>query len=122
MRISDWSSDVCSSDLYRLALQVALAQRGQARGLWTAPEWTTGQVPDDQGGGKQVASLVPPGSVPLGMPSLSIQQRYLAEGRTSGLPVADSRIFNADRYIRQSAARRLGQECVRTCRNRCAPY
>ncbi|MFC3674936.1 TrbI/VirB10 family protein [Ferrovibrio xuzhouensis] len=84
---------------YRLALQVALAQRGQARGLWTAPEWTTGQVPDDQGGGKQVASLVPPGSVPLGLPSLSIQERYLAEGRTSGLPVDDSRIFNADRYI-----------------------
>src|SRR3546814_14489810 len=29
MRISDWSSDVCSSDLYRFAARMAASQRGQ---------------------------------------------------------------------------------------------
>lgn len=84
---------------YRLALQVSLSQRWQPRGQWTAPEWTTGQVPGGDDSDGTVGSLVPPGSVPLGMPEPATQERYLADARTSGLPVDNSRIFTADRYI-----------------------
>src|SRR3546814_12196260 len=99
MRISDWSSDVCSSDLavagVRSAqlrdLRLVLRERhfGQARIVDQAP-----------------AAVV----VPAGL---------FVDGQGFG-PVACT---VAEQQFRQrSEERRVGKECVRTCRSRWSPY
>src|SRR3546814_4210370 len=96
MRISDWSSDVCSSDLFVVGADVL------------DPE-------------------------PL--------RRLEVELDGGHLPRATDRIARLDRYLRsvegaatlvedelevlrrgRSEERRVGKECVSTCRSRCSPY
>src|SRR3546814_7349088 len=86
MRISDWSSDVCSSDL--------LPQRG-------------GVVDDHDGlchgnscGWEGQKNTTSPAAAPV--PAAAF----------SGLPVVSLR----------SEERRVGKECVSTCRSRWSPY
>src|SRR3546814_2531190 len=87
MRISDWSSDVCSSDLKLLAfVRPSARQLAKANGVGAAAPF--GQTLDVSGPflGKDVAAeMVTPG-----------QQR--------------------------SEERRVGKECVSTCRSRWSPY
>src|SRR3546814_9072926 len=86
MRISDWSSDVCSSDLLAL-------------GHLAYPHWRQGAVLQDGQVREQVEVL-----------------EHHAD-------------FTADRFDLlevvgqfRSEERRVGKECVSTCRSRCAPY
>src|SRR3546814_1306472 len=79
MRISDWSSDVCSSDL---------AGRGLARRRLSAGR--------GRGGGSDA-----------GMADGAISLRPLSQGR---------------KWIGRSEERRVGEECVSTCRSRWSPY
>src|SRR3546814_8041137 len=77
MRISDWSSDVCSSDLQRKSDKealIALYQRNMA-----------------------MSSLVTYPELP---------------------PVPDAMLYRKSR----SEERRVGKECVSTCRSRWSPY
>src|SRR3546814_5537610 len=90
MRISDWSSDVCSSDLRRDAVQP-----GPAGGH---PVRRPGQ---ERGGPARQQPVAPRPPYLRRGPAL---YRYL-----QGQP---------DR----SAARRVGNVCVRTCRSRLSPY
>src|SRR3546814_13663496 len=91
MRISDWSSDVCSSDLPdHRHVATRRTDRGTCKRAW----------PDRAGGTSEVLlcySWADAENVPGRAPS--------AVGRAAS-----------------SAARRVGQECVRTCRSRCSPY
>src|SRR3546814_10222160 len=81
MRISDWSSDVCSSDLRSMAL-------------------TTG---------------------PTARPLAAFSS--LGSSRTSGATVAWCQISSGPRaWPRRSEERRVGKECVSTCRSRWSPY
>src|SRR3546814_10255380 len=73
MRISDWSSDVCSSDLT-----------------------------DDRNGTE------------------SIELRTKAAGRNIGQIVRRRRLLL--QYLLGSEERRVGKECVSTCRSRWSPY
>src|SRR3546814_1788740 len=82
MRISDWSSDVCSSDL-----GVGQHQAGFRPGAFLSEGWVDQYV--DRGGGH----------FRLG----------LADGRDL-------------RPGRRSEERRVGKECVSTCRSRWSPY
>src|SRR3546814_1004121 len=85
MRISDWSSDVCSSDL--------LSQQRTAQGHWRNP--ALGQI--DAG-------------------STTIVERTtdrIALGRKR----RDHQLMRG-----RSEERRVGKECVSTCRSRWAPY
>src|SRR3546814_15911199 len=81
MRISDWSSDVCSSDL-RMAARSRLSEGRRCRGAW------------------------------------------LSEGRKRLFRSGDGTTQAADRhpFRRRSEARRVGKECVSTCRSRWSPY
>src|SRR3546814_4468318 len=88
MRISDWSSDVCSSDLKRVA--EALDMLGLAG---KAGRKARGPTADE----KQKISL----------------------GR--GLVRYDVNAILFDEPLR-SEERRVGKECVRTCRSRWCPY
>src|SRR3546814_19793717 len=96
MRISDWSSDVCSSDL----------------------------------SGRIIDALVAQGANQINGPSLSVDQADAAldEARTAALAKARQRAelyakaagLRVKRFIR-SEERRVGTECVSTCRSRWPP-
>src|SRR3546814_12327206 len=98
MRISDWSSDVCSSDL---------AQQNQTSA--TRDNWGTrsGHAVERIGYGE---------SGPRGR---------TIDGELVAKSVADtqSKFSVGDRvfHIKRSEARRVGKECVRTCRSRWSP-
>src|SRR3546814_1728458 len=85
MRISDWSSDVCSSDLsrHRDSAQDSINQVGQE----------------------------------MTRRNMNIQPTLTER---PGLPVRI--IVNRDLVLRRSEERRVGKECVSTCRSRWSPY
>src|SRR3546814_14211253 len=106
MRISDWSSDVCSSDLW----QVRLRDRGEAHALLDVWKAENARVY---------------GALEVG---LSDGRQYLA-GDT--YTIADIAAYPwIYRYRMQEIAlaefrseeRRVGKECVSTCRTRWSPY
>src|SRR3546814_19540105 len=98
MRISDWSSDVCSSDL------------------------------DHQDGNPHhdpLRSTAPPGGVAESHQQKGDEDCYAHRSRFSckSLPV-NRRQATAARcgVVSRSEARREGKECVSTCRSRWSPY
>src|SRR3546814_11798868 len=86
MRISDWSSDVCSSDLDRRRVQECVREAGFDRADHLQPRDLLITERD-----LQRAEIV-----------LQLRQRARAEDR--------------------SEERRVGKECVSTCRSRWSPY
>src|SRR3546814_19982023 len=93
MRISDWSSDVCSSDLQQCAAVL----------FWIAlrdpPGWRQG---------------LPSGS------SQESSKEYTRGKSYQELPVRQPHGHHRNR--RRSEERRVGKECVSTCRSRWSPY
>src|SRR3546814_1082463 len=95
MRISDWSSDVCSSDLGR---QQAISQppapfrRREIIANWVACERGSGRIAGDRA------------------------IRLVGEGNGKGV-VSDDKTRDG-----RSEERRVGKECVSTCRSRWSPY
>src|SRR3546814_17387286 len=83
MRISDWSADVCSSDLYRRPGGGIV--RGADRGLWRSAA-----------------------RCGCGQPTC----------RTAPRPARDQPARKAREVARSSEERRVGNECVSTCRSR----
>src|SRR3546814_4467352 len=100
MRISDWSSDVCSSDLKRA--DVALGFEGLVRD-----------------GGADMSSIARRSSE-------SWQVTATGKiGHSSGIFSADAgdgAIYELARIIHRSDERRVGKACVSTCRSRWSPY
>src|SRR3546814_8911845 len=86
MRISDWSSDVCSSDL------------GNYDQLWltTSLRGMTG-----------------------GNLTVQVLEEGVHSGDASGVVPSSFRIL---RDLLRSEERRVGKECVSTCRSRWSPY
>src|SRR3546814_17144066 len=100
MRISDWSSDVCSSDLDTLF--IAITER-RPLALWQRHR-TLALVDED---------------------GVVITDRRL--GRFATLPIvigdgAPERAKGAIAMLSRSAERRVGKACVSTCRSRWSPY
>src|SRR3546814_15220823 len=112
MRISDWSSDVCSSDLLEQALALNEGERAAGSSETDRPEspvidlcylsWT---------------------SFALGEPEQALAQcrRSLdvaaARGASYDLVVANGNACYLHQ-LRRSEERRVGKECVSTCRSR----
>src|SRR3546814_20883057 len=98
MRISDWSSDVCSSDLAML------------------------RVDDDRDAVR--VEIVPDAARDLGgQPLLHLQPPRITIEHARELGNADDAVERqiGDRRLR-SEERRVGKECVRTCRSGWSPY
>src|SRR3546814_12216333 len=98
MRISDWSSDVCSSDLQRIAtgkVKASLRRLGDLK----RDEWQ----PQDS---RIFPGMYAPVLVSEGGRRVLRPMRY--QCRPEGKP--------------RSEERRVGKECVRTCRSRWSPY
>src|SRR3546814_13660242 len=99
MRISDWSSDVCSSDL------MAVPQIGRQDGQ-SLLDIVAGTIPAQQRGDRiAVAQVVNAGSV-IGV---------------AGVTQADLASDVAKNQMERSEERRVGKECVSTCRSRWSP-
>src|SRR3546814_12217242 len=104
MRISDWSSDVCSSDLKaarEIGNRLASARRGDEQNRWLV--W---------------AGL---GGVVLGMLLYALAQIPLALLAPTSWRWPErlaTRVLDEGR----SEERRVGKECVSTCRSRWSPY
>src|SRR3546814_13029790 len=101
MRISDWSSDVCSSDLGRGSLPAATSE--QAR---------KSRCPSRKREGSNFLLFRLGFSAALGL---------LAFALGLGFGQFDLAASLFDRFDR-SEERRVGKECVSTCRSRWSPY
>src|SRR3546814_13602409 len=105
MRISDWSSDVCSSDLSKEALFIASVER-----VWSefpVVEITADEsvLSDPAAGLKRIGDAV----VDFWEPPIAVAFLHMVISEGTWFP--DLR----------SEARRVGKECVRTCRSRWSP-
>src|SRR3546814_13933314 len=102
MRIGDWSSDVCSSDL-------VFGQIGSDAAL--PPNW-----PRPEGQDEQRLSRV-------------MMDYWVAFARNGAPAAPDAPAWQAYseqqaymRFAKRSEERRVGKECVSTCRSRWSPY
>src|SRR3546814_13745117 len=109
MRISDWSSDVCSSDLIELVIsavadpdafgaayvELRLLNSGSASETMTLPPQIAAELTINGGTGNITLERAPQTPEAVSVPAGGfIRARYRSE------------------------ARRVGKECVRTCRDR----
>src|SRR3546814_11670642 len=103
MRISDWSSDVCSSDLYAIERRIVQANPvTHARKPRAGKRHEFLSAADFAKMGQALADLETEGGNPIGIAVLRMTMLTGARPR--------------------SAERRVGQECVSTCRSRWSPY
>src|SRR3546814_20841413 len=106
MRISDWSSDVCSSDLTCRAGAVRALAIDAARGLEQPRVAKVGEGIQVGVGDRPDAAAV------AAVTAVRTTERHVLEAQEANAAVAALR----------SDARRVGKECVSTCRSRCSPY
>src|SRR3546814_5354228 len=99
MRISDWSSDVCSSDLKACA---KTGKRNMTNVVVIGSQW------GDEGKGKIVDWL---------SERADIVVRFQG-GHNAGHTL----VIDGVSYKLRSEERRVGKECVSTCRSRWSPY
>src|SRR3546814_11348260 len=99
MRISDWSSDVCSSDLHQRLVVLALHVAGLATG--------------DRG------VVVTAGPLHSGALLLPVRQALIAEPVVEVGDLAHPLALGLGEL--RSEERRVGKECVSTCRSRWSP-
>src|SRR3546814_12413627 len=97
MRISDWSSDVCSSDLLEEVTERVLAEIRRSFDLLGAPIYLTASIGVAQA------------------PDCGTERAAL-------LRKADAALYRAKLEGGRSEERRVGKECVSTCRSRWSPY
>src|SRR3546814_16451959 len=120
MRISDWSSDVCASDLMGRYPRLVLLETGAAM----AGVQVVGAGPGEEGDEQrflQVTAVdrelrqVVPGAQSGGL-GVDALPEAVEEGRFAGLDGTAR-----DLVEKRSEERRVGKECVSTCRSRWSP-
>src|SRR3546814_16070877 len=103
MRMSDWSSDVCSSDLTATFSDYMKAAGNLADGLLKKEQ------------GDNFYAII--------RSVQELQQKFENQGQA--FQKAGNKLFSAkleDSRLNRSDARRVGKECVSTCRSRGSPY
>src|SRR3546814_17722463 len=96
MRISDWSSDVCSSDLQLRAHMAAIG---------------TPILGDGKYGGAEAF-----------IAGLDLERRLHLHACTLEIPKPSGQMLRVRAPLPRSEERRVGQECVSTCRSRWCQY
>src|SRR3546814_17255111 len=103
MRISDWSSDVCSSDLPVEATLNAYPD-------WKIPAEVIAIIPAaDRGKATVKVRVAIRTRDPRIVPDMGVAVRFLEKAAPEGEQA-------------RSEERRVGKECVSTCRSRGSPY
>src|SRR3546814_19787273 len=119
MRISDWSSDVCSSDLFlRVYRLSSLADAAGARSLneiVTAVQARLGEADAVEAFDRK---LVAHGYAPL--PDYDEPRFVVSDVRSYRVGDGFPRLMRSQ--LPRSEERRLGKECASTCRSRWSPY
>src|SRR3546814_19481169 len=125
MRISDWSSDVCSSDLRR-RVRASDSETALAR-----TTYSIGTAPLTRQGVNGIYRRVALAAFELGLVSLpaseltaavqALSTPSLRVGLTQDLFAAGEDGAGIAQALR-SEERRVGKECVSTCRSRWSPY
>src|SRR3546814_3471950 len=110
MLISDWSSDVCSSDLITSSLSQSAARAGLSHSLAMDMASVFGYDIDFAQDIRQ------------GDEFDVIYEQKMVNGKSVGNgPILSARFTNRGKTytaVRRSEERRVGKECVSTCRNR----
>src|SRR3546814_16672425 len=106
MRISDWSSDVCSSDL-----DLGWSQY-EAVPAWLTPRWAAAFT----------SSNVSTKHVGEAVFALMVTTHQCEQSRSSDPPRGTGARFDSAFDWIRSEERRVGKECVSTCRSRWSPY
>src|SRR3546814_19491654 len=108
MRISDWSSDVCSSDL---ALSVRMELQADCfAGLWARQA-------------DQARGILESGDVEEGLNAATAIGDDTLQKKSQGYVVPDAFTHGSSApRVRRTEERRVGKECVSTCRSRWSPY
>src|SRR3546814_13749881 len=109
MRISDWSSDVCSSDLQE-----------QTDASFQPPlETGGGDQPLGEGSGFAAGLTLAGADLDAGL----VASGLLATGTLGGVEASGFGLLALDdSFTFRSEERRVGKECVSTCRSRWSPY
>src|SRR3546814_19037643 len=102
MRISDWSSDVCSSDLFEVAAigNPKFLQRG------------------DRGDHCKIGLILDPPDIGFGLSVQKGVQRQIADITAE---IGDRHPSGPSTKDGRSEERRVGKECVSKCRSRWSP-
>src|SRR3546814_13408591 len=105
MRISDWSSDVCSSDL-----QSSKGRRSKMRhNVLVNTLSARYQGLDDIHVIREKVTKIPRSEMNITDIPQHLIKRYIGD-------------LLSNLYIPRSEERRVGKECVSTCRSRCSTY
>src|SRR3546814_11890415 len=124
MRISDWSSDVCSSDLGCLIPTPRILRPVELTGSLTSPEGAPRLAdlrrhaimqPDEVTVSRGRLTEIFQGD-PAGLPF------PVGEGNALGVAVTGTQPVGEVVVLARSEERRVGKECVSTCRSRWATY
>src|SRR3546814_12146433 len=105
MRISDWSSDVCSSDLKGFELVGGYQKsfnEDTRLDIRVNGAFNTNQV--------------------LYLSEVLLPEAYAYRRRMTGFPLGQQWGYNTAGFFNRSEERRVGKECVSTCRSRWSPY
>src|SRR3546814_12563837 len=105
MRISDWSSDVCSSDLQTMHLEDPVDAQGAVLQM---PQGLHHRVVVEDHLLASITRLAPRASISFAIWRVVDAPSSCEEAMASS--------------IRRSDERRVGKECVSTCSYRCSPY
>src|SRR3546814_17172240 len=116
MRISDWSSDVCSSDLLAKGGAGAVEQC-----LPTDHARPAAQCPGIDAGRLVIVEIIADAVRVEPRPRL-LHRVAVADAVDDSQGVSPSRNRRLALYRRRSEERRVGKECVSTCRSRWSPY
>src|SRR3546814_15682661 len=124
MRISDWSSDVCSSDLEVVALDL---QQPGVEGLVVQLDVGRDELAELLLGVDEELLAVPEGVVAIEGDDLYHRGLPCGPATCSAAHAASSRPSSvlggpATKGQTRSEERRVGKECVSTCRSRWSPY
>src|SRR3546814_13144336 len=119
MRISDWSSDVCSSDLTGEILTQFLSEAIPAPGCLQFHQWMSPRVSE------RLSRWYLPRYSARGVYERMAKHRidFLTDGVWRSLSADAPFSLRTHRVaISRSEERRVGNECVSTCRSRWSPY
>src|SRR3546814_15881790 len=110
MRISDWSSDVCSSDLEESSAEEGALMHVRLSVGGKKIEFSEKAILNEDSGGKDVKGELPLNDMLRAILTATGELEIVVDGHTQ-------------RYdMRRSEERRVGKECVSTCRSRWSPY
>src|SRR3546814_15892840 len=111
MRISDWSSDVCSSDLK--------ARQPMSSQITAAFVYGSVAKKTDTAG-SDIDLMLVSNELSYGELFSTLEDAGMMLGRPVNPTILSREEF--DKRIARSEERRVGKECVRTCRSRWSPY